>query len=95
MPRQSGAIWRARQFCDLEMASLQLDPANEANEILTLVFPAGTIAATLGSAEYVQKQLDGQIADIQRRQILQKYADLPVEQLKKADAAAQAEFAKQ
>lgn len=76
------------------MASLEVDKNNEANEILTLVFPAGTIAATLGSAEHVQAQLDGQIADIQRRQILQKYADLPVEQLKAADAAAQAQFAK-
>jgi hypothetical protein len=77
------------------MASLKVDPDNEANEILALVFPVGTIEATLGSAEHVQKQLNGQIADIQRRQILQKYADLSVEQLKKADAAAQAEFAKQ
>ena len=39
---------------------------NEPNEILTLVFPAGIIEATLGSVAHVQKQLDGQIADIQR-----------------------------
>lgn len=77
------------------MASLVVDPNNAANEILSLVFPAGTIASTLGSANEVQTQLNGQIADIQRRQILQRYADLPVDQLKVADAAAQAAFAKQ
>lgn len=77
------------------MASLVVDPNDAALEILTLVFPVGTIAATLGSADLVQAQLDGQIADIERRQILQKYADLPVAQLKIADAAAQEAFAKQ
>ena len=61
-------------------------------ETVTLTFHDGTIAATIGSAEYLKRQLDLQIADIQRRTILQRYADLPVEQLMKADAAAQAAF---
>lgn len=77
------------------MASLAVDANDNAKEILSLVFPVGTIVSTLGSADAVQAQLNGQIADIQRRQILQRYADLPVEQLKLADAAAQAAFAQQ
>jgi hypothetical protein len=74
---------------------LSIDPNDRTKELLTLVFPAGTIAATLGSAEHVQRQLDMQIADIKRRLLLQKYADMPIEKLEKADAAAQAEFAKE
>ncbi len=77
------------------MASLRVDPNDASKELLTLVFPVGTIAETLGSAEHVQRQLDSQITDIQRRQLLQKYADMPIERLKKADAAAQADFAKE
>lgn len=77
------------------MASLVVDANDNTKEILRLVFPVGTIASTLGSADAVQVQLNGQIEDIQRRQLLQRYADLPVKQLKLADAAAQAAFAQQ
>lgn len=76
------------------MATLEVDKDDASSEVLTLRLPVGTLAATLGTAEQVFAQLQEQIKSIQRRQILQKYADLPVEDLIKADVAAQVELAK-
>jgi hypothetical protein len=73
--------------------SLDVDPNDATQEVLTLRFPVGTIAATIGGAEHLFAQIAGQIQDIQRRNILQRYADLPVASLILADAAAQAAFA--
>ncbi len=74
------------------MATLELD---KDGDVLILHLPAGSVDACFGGADYVLASLLGQIKDIRRRQILQKYADLPVEDLMKADVAAQAELAKQ
>jgi hypothetical protein len=73
--------------------SLDVDPNDATQEVLTFRFPVGTIAATIGGAEHLFAQIAGQIQDIQRRNILQRYADLPVATLILADAAAQAAFA--